>query len=51
MNYTVNFFTMSTYPLQTVDVFGKWERFPMGGMYLQPGDYLVQIILTQEFVE
>lgn len=36
------------YPLQTVDVFGEWERLPVGGVYLQPGDYHVHIILTEE---
>lgn len=36
------------YPLQTVDVFGEWERLPVGGVYLQPGDYQTQIILTEE---
>jgi hypothetical protein len=36
------------YPLQTVDVFGEWERLPVEGVYLQPGDYHVQIILTEE---
>ena len=36
------------YPSQTVGVFGEWERLPMGGVYLQPGGYLAQIILTEE---
>ena len=36
------------YPLKTVEVFGEWERLPVGGVYLQPGDYQVQIILTEE---
>jgi len=36
------------YPSQTVGVFGEWERLPMGGVYLQPGDYLAQIVLTEE---
>ena len=36
------------YPEQTVDIFGEWERLPMGGVPLQPGNYLAQIMLTEE---
>ena len=36
------------YPLQSVGIFGEWERLPMGGVNLQPGAYQVQIILTEE---
>ena len=36
------------YPVQTVSVFGEWERLPVGGVYLQPGDYLAQMMLSEE---
>jgi hypothetical protein len=36
------------YPEQTVTIFGEWERLPVGGIHLQPGDYACQIILTEE---
>jgi hypothetical protein len=36
------------YPLQTVSLFGEWERLPMGGVPLLPGEYLAQLILTEE---
>ena len=36
------------YPPQTVNIFGEWERLPVGGVHLQVGDYLAQIILTEE---
>jgi len=36
------------YPLQTVDLFGEWERLPVGGIFLQSGDYSAQFILTEE---
>jgi hypothetical protein len=37
------------YEVQTVDIFGEWERLPVGGVFLQSGDYEnVQIILTEE---
>jgi hypothetical protein len=36
------------YPPQTIDIFGEWERLPVGGVHLQVGDYLAQIILTEE---
>jgi hypothetical protein len=36
------------YPLQTVGVFGEWERLPVRGVYLEPGGYQAQIILTEE---
>ena len=36
------------YPLKSVDVYGEWERLPMGEVPLQPGDYQAQIILTEE---
>jgi hypothetical protein len=36
------------YPSQTVTIFGEWERLPTGGVYLQPGDYHAQIVLTEE---
>lgn len=36
------------YPPQTINIFGEWERLPVGGVDLQVGDYLAQIILTEE---
>jgi hypothetical protein len=36
------------YTPKTVGVFGEWERLPVGGIYLQVGDYLAQMILTEE---
>jgi len=36
------------YPPQTINIFGEWERLPVGGVHLQVGDYLAQIILTEE---
>jgi len=29
-------------------IFGEWERLPMGGVYLPPGDYEVEFLLTEE---
>lgn len=31
-----------------VTIFGEWERLPVGGVFLQPGDYTADIILTEE---
>lgn len=36
------------YGQSTVSIFGEWERLPIGGVYLQPGEYTGQIILTEE---
>jgi len=36
------------YAENTVTIFGEWERLPVGGVYLSPGDYTAQIILTEE---
>ena len=36
------------YPLQTVDLFSEWERLPVGGIFLQSGDYSAQFMLTEE---
>lgn len=36
------------YLIQTVDIFGEWERRPVGETYLQPGVYQAQIVLTEE---
>jgi hypothetical protein len=36
------------YPEQTVDIFGEWERLPIGNVPLTPGDYTVQLVLTEE---
>ena len=36
------------YPPSTMTIFGEWERLPMGKVYLGPGAYDCQIILTEE---
>jgi len=36
------------YPEITVTVFGEWERLPVGGVTLPPGDYEADFILTEE---
>ncbi len=36
------------YSQSTVSVFGEWERLPVGGVFLQPGDYDCRILLTEE---
>ena len=36
------------HPESTMSVFGEWERLPMGGVYLPPGEYDCQIYLTEE---
>lgn len=38
----------TAYPARTVTIFGEWERLPMGGVFLAPGDYSCQMILTEE---
>ena len=32
----------------TVNVFGEWERLPVGGIFLSTGTYQVEIMLTEE---
>ncbi len=36
------------YPVQSVSVFGEWERLPVGGVFLQPGAYSCRFTLTEE---
>jgi len=36
------------YPSQEISLFGEWERLPIGGVNLGPGQYNCQIILTEE---
>jgi hypothetical protein len=36
------------YPQITVSIFGEWERLPVGGTPLAPGEYACQIVLTEE---
>jgi len=36
------------HPAQTVGVYGEWERLPVGGVFLQEGDYTAKLILTEE---
>ena len=38
----------SDYPIQTVSIFGEWERLPMGEVDLAVGDYDCQMVLTEE---
>ena len=36
------------YGESSVSIFGEWERLPVGGIFLQPGDYIAELILTEE---
>ena len=36
------------YPPQTITIFGEWERLPIGGVFLQPGYYECNMVLTEE---
>lgn len=36
------------YPSATVHVFGEWERLPVGGVYLAPGQHDMSFLLTEE---
>lgn len=36
------------YPSTTTNIFGEWERPPMGEVQVSPGDYSCQILLTEE---
>ena len=36
------------YPSQTVNIFGEWERLPMGEVDLAAGNYNCQMVLTEE---
>ena len=36
------------YPEQTIDIFGEWERLSMGNVPLKPGEYIAQLMLTEE---
>ena len=38
----------TTFPPEPLPSFGEWERLPVGGIFLQPGDYIAEIILTEE---
>jgi len=38
----------TTYPTQTISLFGEWERLPISGVPLAPGEYSAQLILTEE---
>lgn len=38
----------TTYPEQTIEIFGEWERLPIDGVPLTAGDYSAQLILTEE---
>ena len=36
------------YSEQTVDIFGEWERLPMGNVPLSTGSYTAQLMITEE---
>jgi len=36
------------YPLQTVSIYGEWERLPVGGVFLQYGYYSASLYITEE---
>jgi hypothetical protein len=36
------------YTEQTIHIFGEWERLPISGVPLTPGNYTTQLILTEE---
>jgi len=38
----------TNYPSQTIDIFGEWERLPMGNVPLSPGEYTAQLMITEE---
>jgi hypothetical protein len=38
----------TNYLINTVSIFGEWERLPPGQVNLQPGQYNCQIVLTEE---
>jgi len=38
----------TNYSIQTIDIFGEWERLPIGGVPLAPGNYTAQLIITEE---
>jgi hypothetical protein len=36
------------YPARSVSIFGEWERLPRDGIDLLPGDYVCDVLLTEE---
>ena len=36
------------YLSQVVSLFGEWERLPVGEVFLQPGNYVAQMVITEE---
>ena len=36
------------YPTTSVGIFGEWERLPVDGIYLTPGEYSCMFFLTEE---
>ena len=36
------------YPASIVSVYGEWERLPVNGVFLQPGEYSCSMLLTEE---
>lgn len=52
---TVTFHPNSTQPAyladhssSTVSIYGEWERLPTGGVFLPPGEYSCELVLTEE---
>lgn len=35
------------YPRQVVSLYGEWERLPMGDVFLQPGNYVARMVITE----
>ncbi|MDA1085501.1 MAG: hypothetical protein O2901_00590 [Verrucomicrobia bacterium] len=38
----------TNYPASTVDVFGEWERLPADRVGITPGDYMLDLLITEE---
>jgi hypothetical protein len=36
------------YSQSTINIYGEWERTPVGGVFLQPGEYTCKVVLTEE---
>ena len=36
------------FPVQIESIYGEWERLPVGGVFLAPGDYQAEFVLTEE---
>jgi hypothetical protein len=38
----------TNYPEQTIEIFGEWERLPMGSVNLSSSEYIAQLMITEE---